>query len=86
MPTTENLCIVIYDILQRGFKHAHLQKVRFEETMMNSFEYWGENSRLSNRIIEQLWILSVAKDLLYCSASTEIRRYAQDDNPEIRRP
>ena len=43
VPTTENLCIAIYDILQRSFKHAHLQKVRFEETMMNSFEYWGEN-------------------------------------------
>jgi 6-pyruvoyltetrahydropterin/6-carboxytetrahydropterin synthase len=43
VPTTENLCIAIYDILQRGFKHAHLQKVRFEETMMNSFEYWGDN-------------------------------------------
>jgi len=43
VPTTENLCIAIYDILQRGFKHAHLQRVRFEETMMNSFEYWGEN-------------------------------------------
>jgi 6-pyruvoyltetrahydropterin/6-carboxytetrahydropterin synthase len=43
VPTTENLCLVVYDILQRGFRHAHLQKVRFEETMMNSFEYWGEN-------------------------------------------
>jgi 6-pyruvoyltetrahydropterin/6-carboxytetrahydropterin synthase len=43
VPTTENLCIAIYDILQRGFRKAHLQKVRFEETMMNSFEYWGEN-------------------------------------------
>jgi hypothetical protein len=41
------LCVVIYDILQRGFRHAHLEKVRFEETMMNSFEYWGEN-----RVIE----------------------------------
>ena len=47
VPTTENLCMVIYDILQRGFPHAHLEKVRFEETMMNSFEYWGEN-----RVIE----------------------------------
>jgi 6-pyruvoyltetrahydropterin/6-carboxytetrahydropterin synthase len=47
VPTTENLCVVIYDILQRGFLHAHLEKVRFEETMMNSFEYWG-----SNRVIE----------------------------------
>jgi len=28
--------------LQRGFRQAHLEKVRFEETMMNSFEYSGE--------------------------------------------
>jgi 6-pyruvoyltetrahydropterin/6-carboxytetrahydropterin synthase len=41
VPTTENLCISIYDILQRGFRYAHLEKVRFEETMMNSFEYAG---------------------------------------------
>ena len=32
VPTTENLCVVIYDILRRGFRHAHLEKVRFEET------------------------------------------------------
>ena len=41
VPTTENLCVTIYDILQRGFRHAHLEKVRMEETMMNSFEYAG---------------------------------------------
>jgi 6-pyruvoyltetrahydropterin/6-carboxytetrahydropterin synthase len=41
VPTTENLCIVIYEILQRGFTFAHLEKVRLEETMMNSFEYAG---------------------------------------------
>jgi hypothetical protein len=41
VPTTENLCIRIYDILRRGFVHAHLEKVRLEETMMNSFEYCG---------------------------------------------
>jgi len=41
VPTTENLCIRIYDILNRGFRLAHLQKVRLEETMMNSFEYTG---------------------------------------------
>src|SRR5713226_2051723 len=35
VPTTENLCVVVFDILQRGFRHAHLEKVRFEETMMN---------------------------------------------------
>jgi 6-pyruvoyltetrahydropterin/6-carboxytetrahydropterin synthase len=41
VPTTENLCIAIYDILRRGFRHAHLEKVRMEETMMNSFAYAG---------------------------------------------
>jgi 6-pyruvoyltetrahydropterin/6-carboxytetrahydropterin synthase len=41
VPTTENLCIQIYEIVQRGFPHAHLERVRLEETMMNSFEYTG---------------------------------------------
>lgn len=44
VPTTENLSIVIYEILQRGFKKAHLDGVRLEETMMNSFEYTGVNA------------------------------------------
>jgi 6-pyruvoyltetrahydropterin/6-carboxytetrahydropterin synthase len=43
VPTTENLCIEIFEILKRGFGHAHLEKVRLEETMMNSFEYTGDN-------------------------------------------
>ena len=43
VPTTENLCIEIYEILHRGFRHAHLEKVRIEETMLNSFEYAGKN-------------------------------------------
>jgi 6-pyruvoyltetrahydropterin/6-carboxytetrahydropterin synthase len=42
VPTTENLCIAIYKIMKRGFQKAHLEKVRIEETMMNSFEYCGE--------------------------------------------
>jgi uncharacterized protein YwbE len=41
VPTTENLCVVVYDILKRKFTHPHLEKVRLEETMMNSFEYDG---------------------------------------------
>jgi 6-pyruvoyltetrahydropterin/6-carboxytetrahydropterin synthase len=41
VPTTENLSTVIYDILKREFNRAHLERVRLEETMMNSFEYWG---------------------------------------------
>ncbi len=42
VPTTENLCIAIYDIVKRGFQQAHLEKVRIDETMMNSFEYRGQ--------------------------------------------
>jgi len=41
VPTTENLCIRIYEILKREFKQAHLERVKIEETMMNSFEYAG---------------------------------------------
>jgi len=44
VPTTENLCIAIFEIVKRGFKKAHLDKIRIEETMMNSFEYSGESS------------------------------------------
>ena len=41
VPTTENLSEVIFNILQQSFTAAHLEKVRLEETMMNSFEYSG---------------------------------------------
>ena len=41
VPTTENLCILIYTILERGFRLAGVEKVRLEETMLNSFEYAG---------------------------------------------
>jgi 6-pyruvoyltetrahydropterin/6-carboxytetrahydropterin synthase len=43
VPTTENLCLQIYEIVHRGFTLAHLERVRLEETMMNSFEYTGES-------------------------------------------
>lgn len=45
VPTTENLCIEIFEILQRSFAQAHLERVRLEETMMNSFEYAGNNGQ-----------------------------------------
>ena len=41
VPTTENLSRVIFNILKQSFTAAHLEKVRLEETMMNSFEYRG---------------------------------------------
>jgi 6-pyruvoyltetrahydropterin/6-carboxytetrahydropterin synthase len=42
VPTTENLCVSIFEILRRGFRLAHLERVRVEETMLNSFEYAGD--------------------------------------------
>jgi 6-pyruvoyltetrahydropterin/6-carboxytetrahydropterin synthase len=41
VPTTENLCVALYEILDKGFHHAQIDKVRMEETMLNSFEYAG---------------------------------------------
>jgi 6-pyruvoyltetrahydropterin/6-carboxytetrahydropterin synthase len=41
VPTTENVCIEIYDRL-RKFPQAKLERVRLEETGLNSFEYTGE--------------------------------------------
>ena len=44
VPTTENLCIEIFEILQRSFPQAHLERVRLEETMLNSFAYTGDTA------------------------------------------
>jgi 6-pyruvoyltetrahydropterin/6-carboxytetrahydropterin synthase len=41
VPTTEILSVAIYDILKQSFRAAHLEKVRIEETTLNSFEYAG---------------------------------------------
>jgi 6-pyruvoyltetrahydropterin/6-carboxytetrahydropterin synthase len=41
VPTTERLCEVVYGIYKDGFRHAHLEGVRIEETRKNSFEYIG---------------------------------------------
>ncbi len=43
VPTTENLCIEIYDRLRR-FPSAQLVRVRLGETSLNSFSYSGENN------------------------------------------
>jgi 6-pyruvoyltetrahydropterin/6-carboxytetrahydropterin synthase len=47
VPTTENICIEIFNRL-REFPRAKLERVRVEETSLNSFEYMGEPSG-SNR-------------------------------------
>jgi len=41
VPTTENVCREIYKRM-RGFSGARLERVRVEETGLNSFEYAGE--------------------------------------------
>ncbi|MGC1106667.1 MAG: 6-carboxytetrahydropterin synthase [Candidatus Acidiferrales bacterium] len=41
IPTTENLCHVIFKRLS-GLKHGCIERVRIEETAKNSFEYVAE--------------------------------------------
>ncbi|HXC32069.1 MAG TPA: 6-carboxytetrahydropterin synthase [Verrucomicrobiae bacterium] len=43
VPTTENVCIEIFNRLCR-FPNARLERVRVEETGLNSFEYLGEST------------------------------------------
>jgi 6-pyruvoyltetrahydropterin/6-carboxytetrahydropterin synthase len=45
VPTTENLCIEIYNRL-KAFPGARLERVRIEETSKNSFEYSGNGKDL----------------------------------------
>lgn len=42
VPTTENLCLAINNILKRNLASGHLDKVRLEETSQNSFEVVNE--------------------------------------------
>lgn len=48
IPTTENLCRVIFDRLQ-GFAQGRITRVRIEETAKNSFEYLAESTAESAR-------------------------------------
>ncbi len=48
VPTTENLCVEIFNLLREKLNDsgttpsARLERVRLEETNSNFFEYWGE--------------------------------------------
>ncbi len=42
VPTTENFCRAIYQLLRERIGGAHLERVRVEETSNNSFEYAGD--------------------------------------------
>jgi 6-pyruvoyltetrahydropterin/6-carboxytetrahydropterin synthase len=44
VPTTENFCIAIYNLLAEQFRHATLERVRVEETSNNFFEYAGKGT------------------------------------------
>lgn len=44
VPTTENLCRVVFQLLQDTLAPAELAHVRVEETENNFFEYYGERS------------------------------------------
>lgn len=41
VPTSENLCEIIYNILSREFRVAHIERVKLHETRMNSIEFAG---------------------------------------------
>ena len=47
VPTTENICIEIFNRL-RQFPRARLERVRVEETGLNSFEYAGETAGVTH--------------------------------------
>jgi|SRR5579863_3754007 6-pyruvoyltetrahydropterin/6-carboxytetrahydropterin synthase len=44
VPTTENLCRVVFHLLQEPLAPAELAHVRVEETENNFFEYYGDVS------------------------------------------
>jgi 6-pyruvoyltetrahydropterin/6-carboxytetrahydropterin synthase len=43
VPTAENICVEIFERL-RAFPQAKLERVRLEETSLNSFEYTGDSA------------------------------------------
>jgi 6-pyruvoyltetrahydropterin/6-carboxytetrahydropterin synthase len=45
VPTTENLCRAVFELLDGSFLPARLAQVRVEETENNFFEYSGSNAQ-----------------------------------------
>jgi 6-pyruvoyltetrahydropterin/6-carboxytetrahydropterin synthase len=41
VPTTENLSRELFHLFRQRFQPARIEKIRIQETMMNSFEYAG---------------------------------------------
>ena len=44
VPTTENLSRALFHLFREQFRLARVEKIRIEETMMNSFEYAGDRN------------------------------------------
>lgn len=44
VPTTENLSRALFHLFRDQFRLATVEKIRIEETMMNSFEYAGDGN------------------------------------------
>jgi 6-pyruvoyltetrahydropterin/6-carboxytetrahydropterin synthase len=42
VPTTENFCRTVFELLDGAFESAELVRVRVEETENNFFEYYGQ--------------------------------------------
>jgi 6-pyruvoyltetrahydropterin/6-carboxytetrahydropterin synthase len=42
VPTTENLCKVVFGLLKDALPTGELERVRVEETENNFFEFYGE--------------------------------------------
>lgn len=43
VPTTENFCKAVYELLSKDFAYGRLERVRIEETANNFFEFAGDN-------------------------------------------
>jgi 6-pyruvoyltetrahydropterin/6-carboxytetrahydropterin synthase len=50
VPTTENLCIAIFDRVAPAISGAQLEKVRVEETGKNFFEYSGRQQEFPHSV------------------------------------
>ena len=49
VPTTENLCRVVFDLLNGALPAGELECVRVEETENNFFEYFGDIAQGNNQ-------------------------------------
>ena len=49
VPTTENLCRVVFDLLNGALSAGELECVRVEETENNFFEYFGDIAQGNNQ-------------------------------------